>query len=62
MTAPNGETGLRCDDRTCDPSKGDAGCLAYLANEHAHDGLDGMWLTRWDNCPLMVIDNGGPGQ
>lgn len=28
--------------------------MAHLANEHAVDGLDGIWLRIWDDCPVMA--------
>lgn len=51
---PEGKGAATCRDRNCDPSRGDLGCMASIVNEGAIDGDDGVWVSKWNDCPVMA--------
>lgn len=30
--------------------------MAAIANDGAHDGLDGVWVSKWNDCPLVAAE------
>ena len=47
---------MQCRDRSCSPEKGDDGCMAHFCNVGAVDGMDGVWISAWDDCPLAEAE------
>lgn len=48
---------MRCRDGDCEPDKGDEGCMAYLCNPNAVDGLDVVWVNAWNDCPVIAAQS-----
>ena len=57
MTRLNALSVGRCADRFCDPSKGNDGCQAFIANLDNFDG-DDPWVNSplWANCPVAAAE------